>query len=478
MNKYSFENLRLLLVDNKVDFKVITHSPVFTMEDVARELSINQKTMAKTMLLIINKKELLRVVLPGMARLNVKQLSLIIAVPRTGIQFADKKTIEQAGLTVGAIPPFGGNFPTYIDTSLLDQDALYCGAGDNNKTFFIKTSDIIRISSASIANISDSSDITTKKWRKPNLNIEGQKSFWDNQADIYENTDMTIDNYQEMDVVLSRCKEISCNDIITLGGAIGCRDPKMILENILSRKHPEPLPKVIFNDLSERRVQWAKEKILKKFDEAGIKITYLPGEIKNVCQNIDKNRPRRLIVGVYNCKSFFEPYPSDGYPLCGFDEYLKNYEILGENLYIDWIKYTLSNGLSFCNACSQIKYSDYNEKKLTIKNTLKSLYQDADNGKFGDVIGLQIIGTSNTKKGFFLSHWYIPNGFKSMLKNIFPPDSFSISESYFAKGMVFTIDPLNSTPYGVVTILNNVIGNILPCDQIETLVAIKKIVSG
>jgi hypothetical protein len=246
-----------------------------------------------------------------------------------------------------------------------------------------------------------------------------------------------------------------------------------MLEYIFQQK--KPLPKVIFNDLSQQQVQWAQKKILKKFTEIGVEIVYLHGEIKNICKNIDK-KSRRLIIGVYNCKSFFEPYSSNDNSLCGFDEYLKNHDIIGDNLFIDWIKYTPNNGLFSCGICSQVQYSDHSSKKNIIKNTLKSLYQDAEKEKFKNIIGLQIIGTTKNRKGFFLSHWYIPNGFKSMLKNIFPADSFSISESYFAKGMIFTIDPLNSTPCGVITILNNVMGNILPNDQIETLTSIKNLI--
>ncbi|MFZ3054812.1 MAG: YbaK/EbsC family protein [Minisyncoccales bacterium] len=154
MEKYSFENLRLLLISNGIDFEVITHNPVFTMEDVIRELNIPSKSMAKTILITTEDKGLLRIILPGMNRLDVKQLSLITEIPQKNIQFANKKTIEQTGFTIGAIPPFGGSFPTYIDFSLLNQEVLYCGAGDNNKTFLIKPQDIIRIASAPIVNVS------------------------------------------------------------------------------------------------------------------------------------------------------------------------------------------------------------------------------------------------------------------------------------------------------------------------------------
>lgn len=33
MNKYSFENLQLLVTNNDIAFMIITYQPVFTMED-------------------------------------------------------------------------------------------------------------------------------------------------------------------------------------------------------------------------------------------------------------------------------------------------------------------------------------------------------------------------------------------------------------------------------------------------------------
>jgi len=48
---------------------------------------------------------------------------------------------------------------------------------------------------------------------------------------------------------------------------------------------------------------------------------------------------------------------------------------------------------------------------------------------------------------------------------------------HFAKGMALVVDPIGVQPQGVVTVLNNVIGNVLPQSQHETLHAIKKIIS-
>ena len=112
-----------------------------------------------------------------------------------------------------------------------------------------------------------------------------------------------------------------------------------------------------------------------------------------------------------------------------------------------------------------------------MKQALHILQKAASNGEFDDVIGLQVIGQHEHREGFFLSHWYTPSGFLKMLREAFPEGQYLIAEDHFPKGMLYTIDPVGEQPQGVVTVLNNVIGNVLPHSQFETLLAIREIIS-
>jgi len=153
MSQISFENLKKLLTDKGIAFKVITHNPLFTMDDVVRELNIPEQATAKTLLVNVNGTGLFRVVLQGKARLDFRKLASILKVLKTSIHFASKDVIEKTGFTVGAIPPFGGELPTCMDQALLNQNILYCGAGDNDKTFSLRPENIIFLSSALVADI-------------------------------------------------------------------------------------------------------------------------------------------------------------------------------------------------------------------------------------------------------------------------------------------------------------------------------------
>lgn len=312
-------------------------------------------------------------------------------------------------------------------------------------------------------------------WRKPNLTVEGQKAFWDAQSDTYETEEMTTDNQGELDATLAACREINCEDIVTLGGAVGCRDPKVILEDTFSRKGVY-VPKVVFNDLSPQQVERARASILKSFVDQGVAIEFLPGEISGICRNI-ASKPRRLIIGVYNCQSFFKAEPESGYPSCGYDEYLRNGRILGEEFLFDWVG--LSETRVFLSTGVRAKVSTLDEEvtKNAIRDSLSAMQRKVSDGSISSISALQIVGQTDGRDGFFLSHWYTQDGILALVQDVFGPDEFSISVKRFAKGMALVVDPVGITPQGVVTVLNNVIGNVLPQSQHETLQAIKRIIT-
>lgn len=312
-------------------------------------------------------------------------------------------------------------------------------------------------------------------WRKTNLTVEGQQSFWDAQSKTYEMEEMTNDNQGEIDATVASCREIDCKDIVTLGGAVGCRDPKMILDDMFSQPNGNR-PEVIFNDLSAHQTERAKISILKPYTKKGVKMTFLPGEISSICQHITSN-PRRLIIGVYNCQSFFKAKPEFGYPFCGYDEYLRNSMILGENFLFDWVKLSQENELLPVGLRARISMEDDTAARNIVKNALAAIQQEVSRGVIPSIIALQIVGQHKNKTGFFLSHWYTPSGIISLVRSVFADSDFTIDIKHFAKGMALIVDPVDVQLQGIVTVLNNVIGNVLPQSQHETLKAIKGIIS-
>lgn len=182
-------------------------------------------------------------------------------------------------------------------------------------------------------------------WPKPALERDGQLVFWNQQADSYETADMTNDNLGEIVEVVERFRANPqiWRDIVVLGGAVGCRDPKMILQEAICRKSDSPCSPpsegvhILFSDLAPDQVDRAKYDILAKCQNCeNINMDFLVGPIHEVCKGIGQ-ACRTLMLGVYDAQGFFRADSLRGYPLAGFDEYLNNSAVLGDHFWFDWL---------------------------------------------------------------------------------------------------------------------------------------------
>jgi len=325
-------------------------------------------------------------------------------------------------------------------------------------------------------------------WPKPELRRAGQELFWNQQASTYESADMTNDNRAEIIEVIERFKAHPTmgRDIVTLGGAIGCRDPKMILKEVVCQKNgqicqpPGESLQVFFNDLASDQVKRAKEDILAQCQNcANVKMKFCAGPIHEVCGEIQSNGSRVLMLGLYGADGFFHANPLRYYPMAGFDEYVKNSAILGDHFWYDWL--FLKDGQLVTELSSlELSVTDPGEVRLVIRKQLLQGY-GAFTDYYGDVaepkelVAIQVVSAKENQDGFFLSHWFSIGAIHRLLDKVFPWPDFLVDFTNLPKGALFEIRRGDEVPKGAVTVLNNVIGNILPEEQMLTLEAIKSI---
>lgn len=324
---------------------------------------------------------------------------------------------------------------------------------------------------------------TAWMWPKPELTRAGQVAFWDRQAPNYESADMTVDNPHEIAAVIGEIEQGDCAELITLGGAVGCRDPKMILEQIFCSRKGEgcvvgvQMPKVVFNDLAPQLVDRAKAEILAPCRACGVQIRFFTGPIHEVNETIGPGR-RRLLLGIYTTRGFFNVDEAKGYARSGFDEYMKNRELLGDHFWFEWL--LCRNGqLEIRPTSFQISAEVSETEKGEFKDRLYRDYVTISQ-PYGlslepfEVLAIQVVSAHRERDGFFVSHWYNPWPILGILQRVFPPDSFGIRHKSFPKGMLYIVEPKTPTT-GAITMLNNVLGNILPNEQLTTLESVKSL---
>lgn len=315
-------------------------------------------------------------------------------------------------------------------------------------------------------------------WPKPDLTCEGQTIFWDKQAPFYETADMTTDNPQEIVYVIEQFQKNKYEEIITLGGAVGCRDPYMILQRAYCRFAEKcslgsNMPKrIFFNDLSLAQVQYAQSKILNPcIQHCGLEIIFQAGNALDACQTFGEysRKPRVLFLGVYKLEGFFRAIPEENYPENGFTCYINNRQVLGNHFWYDLLCFQESE-LRVYPLDTQLCLIEQTDQTEEVLKRLSELLKN-----YRPYIALQIVGAHKNLPGFFLSHWYKLEPLRELLEIVFEPKRFSISCEEFPKGYVFQIQRKSIKAQGAITILNNVLGNILPEEQIATLKAIKDI---
>jgi hypothetical protein len=316
-------------------------------------------------------------------------------------------------------------------------------------------------------------DATEAAWRVPPFTSRAQRAFWEKQAGIYANADMTTDNSGELVIVRANVASLSqhaeiIEDVVTFGGAVGCRDP-LVVTDILDhyRKTPQ---RIFFNDLSPAMVETAARENLTIYPSS-TKVTLAPGRVLDVVKKVP-SIPRRLLIGLYRAEALVKAFPSEGYNFSGIDEYLKNSNVVGSQLVFEVLQIKKDVGLRSLGIRALLT-KETSEVRL---EAVRSMLQQALKNK--QVGAIRVIGTHPEKKGFFISHWFTMEGAIELMRIGFGADRINrASFDECAKGLVVSIDPIGSKPRGLVTMLNNVLGNILPDEQIPTLQALQRLTS-
>ena len=219
-------------------------------------------------------------------------------------------------------------------------------------------------------------------------------------------------------------------------------------------------------------VQRAEENVLAGCRECGVEMDFYTGHIADACGRVKKDRSRVLFLGLCSDVGFFKSDSQHGFMFCGFDEYMKNCEILGERFWFDWLLFN-GESLRFTNRGFFVEPIWPAEKLADARRQLADDYATAVQSS--ELVALQVVSAHRDREGFFISHWFNARGILSLLREVFSEEEFEIMEAEFPKGMLFAIARRNSAPTGIVTILNNVLGNVLPQEQISTLSRVKDI---
>ncbi len=137
------------LTELGINYELLEHDAVFTMDDVSRMLDIPINNQVKTLVLgyqIAGKDELVLCGISASGQLDMRKVSQILGVSRSKLQLLNAERIESAlGVPRGAIglAHSNGHHSPLLSEKLLESDFLYFGAGSNTLTLKVATKDCV-----------------------------------------------------------------------------------------------------------------------------------------------------------------------------------------------------------------------------------------------------------------------------------------------------------------------------------------------
>ncbi len=140
------KKLRDYLDDNEVKYFTITHSPAFTMSEIAAAAHIGGKRVAKAVMVKVD-GEMAMAVVPSNLKVDFDHLK-----HTTGAESIELATEEEfinlfPGCELGAMPPFGNLYglDVYVSPELAKEDEIVFNACSHTELMRVAYADFARL---------------------------------------------------------------------------------------------------------------------------------------------------------------------------------------------------------------------------------------------------------------------------------------------------------------------------------------------
>lgn len=161
------------LKKNKAKFELLEHKTVYTAFDKAATLRAKPRTIAKVLVVKID-RELAMVIISGGKNLDIEKLKK--AVKAKKIDFVRERAIKEhfKGIDPGAVPPFGKlwGIKAFVDRGLLNQPKIIISAGSYEWSLMMAPAAFKKITPDLIVGVFSKAKEKPKKKKKPKNNAK------------------------------------------------------------------------------------------------------------------------------------------------------------------------------------------------------------------------------------------------------------------------------------------------------------------
>ena len=145
MGALQLKLIKELLDHNRISYKVSEHEPVYTSDQAARVRGVELKTGVKALVLKAVKGSSIMGLVAADRKVNLKKLAKIVQTKKLRLA-PPKEVLQITGCEVGSVHPFGNlhNLPTYLDSSILENDIVNFNAGLHTMSIEMKSKDLVK----------------------------------------------------------------------------------------------------------------------------------------------------------------------------------------------------------------------------------------------------------------------------------------------------------------------------------------------
>jgi Ala-tRNA(Pro) deacylase len=141
-----------------VHYELLPHAHTETAFAEAEALGVSAGEVAKT-LVAKTPSGYVRAVLPASDRLDLHKLSELYGEKKKDVHLASEEELarEYPEFELGAVPPVGGarHDSVVVDRRLAERESVVFEAGSHDESLRLATADLLRITKAQVADISE-----------------------------------------------------------------------------------------------------------------------------------------------------------------------------------------------------------------------------------------------------------------------------------------------------------------------------------
>lgn len=138
--------LKDFLDENNVKYRLISHSPAFTAQEIAASAQVPGREMAKTVMVKIDDK-IAMVIVPASRKIKLGQLKKVSGAREACLASEDEFLDLFPDCELGAMPPFGNLYEmdVYVSEALAENEEIAFNAGSHTELMRLPYADFERL---------------------------------------------------------------------------------------------------------------------------------------------------------------------------------------------------------------------------------------------------------------------------------------------------------------------------------------------